>query len=271
MVAIVLNHILRAVDFRPIEFNLRESFRVLAEGRTRGDVLELPGVSIASAGAKFQMFNAAFLSGPVEKAPELDERLRQAANHFRSRGMRWSLWICEDWLARPVRRLLSRHCEDAGLRLCADMPGMAAQRLGAVSRTLPALEYVRVQSAQALADFHGVGSVCFHVPMDWFTEVFDAAMPVARSRFNCWVAYLDGLPVATAACMRTGSVLGLYNVATAPGHRKRGVAEAITRQVVNSYEGIESVVLQSTAHGFGLYERLGFRPVTRILVYNSVP
>jgi hypothetical protein len=31
------------------------------------------------------------------------------------------------------------------------------------------------------------------------------------------------------------------------------------------------VVLQSTSHGFGLYERLGFRAVTRILVYNSMP
>ena len=52
-------------DFRPVEANLRESFRVLARGRERADVMELPGVSIASLGATFQMFNAAFLNAPV--------------------------------------------------------------------------------------------------------------------------------------------------------------------------------------------------------------
>jgi GNAT superfamily N-acetyltransferase len=257
------------VDFLAVEFNLRESFRVLAEGRARGDVLELPGISIASLGAEFQMFNAAFLSGPVENVAELDEGLSRAAGHFRTRGIRWSFWICEDWLSGPARRALPSKCERAGLRLCADMPGMVARRLRAAKRALPRLEYVRVESARTLQDFHGIGSVCFHVPLDWFTEVFDASMPAGRPRFHCWVGYLDGLPVATAACMRTGGVLGLYNVATAPGHRKRGVAEAITRHVIDAYEGVDSVVLQSTAHGFGLYDRIGFRSVTRILVYNS--
>ena len=70
------------MDFHPVEFNLRESFRVLAEGRRSGDVLELPGLSIASLGAKFQMFNAAFLNAPVANAAELDERLRQASSAF---------------------------------------------------------------------------------------------------------------------------------------------------------------------------------------------
>ena len=254
-----------------MEFNLRESFRVLAEGRAKGDVLELPGVSIASLGAKFQMFNAAFLSSPVEDVAELEDRLHHARNHFRSRAMRWSLWICEDWLTKPVRRVLSQKCERVDLRLCAEMPGMAAKRLRGAKRVLPHLEYARVESERALSDFHGIGAVCFHVPMDWFTEVFDSKMPAVRPRFTCWVGYLNGLPVVTAACVRTGKVLGLYNVATAPDHRKRGFAEAITRHVVETEGDADLLVLQSTAHGFGLYERLGFRPVTRVLVYNSMP
>ena len=259
------------MDFHPVEFNLRESFRVLAAGRKAGDVLELPGLSIASLGAKFQMFNAAFLSGPVANAAELEERLRQAAGHFRSRSMRWSFWVCDDWLAAPARRVLSQQCDRAGLRLSADMPGMMTDRLRSVKRTLPKLQFVRVDSARTLADFHGIGTVCFNVPLDWFSEVFDAAMPVERPRFSCWAGYLDGLPVATAACVRTGGTLGLYNVATAPGYRKRGFGEAITRHVASANADAETLVLQSTSHGLGLYERLGFRTVTRILVYNSMP
>lgn len=259
------------MDFHPVEFNLRESFRVLADGRPAGDVLELPGVSIASVGAKFQMFNAAFLSQPVDTPAELEARLQRAAAHFRSRALRWSFWFCEDWLAGSVRRTLSQKCERAGLRLASEMPGMGAERLRPVKRALPAVECLPVDSPEKLADFHGIGSVSFHVPMDWFTEVFDAQLPVARPRFHCWVGYLDGLPVTTAACVRAGGVLGLYNIATAPAYRRKGFAEAITRHVVRACAGPDSIVLQSTAHGFRLYDRLGFRSVTRILVYNSMP
>src|SRR5256885_13055848 len=42
--------------------NLRESFRIIAASRAVGELRELSGVSIASAGATFQMFNTAFRS-----------------------------------------------------------------------------------------------------------------------------------------------------------------------------------------------------------------
>ena len=105
------------MEFRIIEENLRQSFRILAAGRSRADVSELPGVSIASLGVAFQMFNAAFLSAPVETQSEMEARLQAAREHFDARGMAWSFWICEDWLARPVRRRLPRICQNFGLRL----------------------------------------------------------------------------------------------------------------------------------------------------------
>ena len=148
---------------------------------------------------------------------------------------------------------------------------MVADRLKPRKRVIPEIECVPVNSERTLADFHGIGSVSFHVPLEWFTQVFDAETPVARPRFSCWVGYLDGQPVTTAACVRAGGVLGLYNIATAPLFRRRGFAEAITRHLVRTCAGGAGIVLQSTAHGYRLYERLGFRSVTRILVYNSMP
>src|SRR5580658_2336942 len=109
------------MEFQPIEENLRQSFRVLASGRVGADVSELPGVSIASLGVAFQMFNAAFLSAPVETHQEMEARLQSALEHFKSRGLDWSFWICEDWLTRSVRRRLSRTCQNFGLRLSAEM------------------------------------------------------------------------------------------------------------------------------------------------------
>jgi ribosomal protein S18 acetylase RimI-like enzyme len=260
------------MDFHPVEANLRESFRVLAAGRPRGDVLEMPGVTIASLGVAFQMFNAAFLNQPAEGLKELECRLDLARRHFRSRSLPWSFWICEDWLDRPARRGLTQACARFGLRLSSEMPGMTAERLTPQKRALPELEIRRLDSAALLDDFRGVGAVCFHVPLPWFSEVFDGSLPDQRTGFACWVAYHDGQPVATAATVAAHGVVGLYNIATAPGQRGRGFAETVTRHAAGAAldaAGPIPLVLESTSSGFRLYDRLGFRTVTGIAVYNS--
>lgn len=254
--------------------NLRQSFRVLAEGRKDGAVTELPGVSIASLGAAFQMFNAAFFSAPIGTEAALHARLGMARDYFLARGQRWAFWICEDWLTSDgVRRRLSRACENVSLRLSSEMPGMAAEALAPPTRALPLLEFRRVNSETTLNDFRGIGANCFHVPLTWFSEVFNASITGAHP-FACWVGYRDGEPVATAATVVHEGVIGLYNVATAPAYRHRGFAEAITRYAVDEAAGKGGpapVVLQSTSGGMHLYQRIGFQPVTRILVYNSLP
>jgi GNAT superfamily N-acetyltransferase len=259
------------MSFRDVSDNLRQSFRALADARPGGDVLELPGISIASLGVSFQMFNAAFVSAPVETQSELEERLRTARSYFDSRGLDWALWTCEDWLTPVVRRKLSRTCEMHGLRLSSEMPGMAADRIQPPQRRLPELEVRRVETEASLNDFRAIGSNCFHVPIVWFSEVFDERV-ASRQAFVCWVGYRDGTPVATAASVASDGVLGIYNVATSPEYRKCGYAEAITRYTIDAalrQGDARRFVLQSTAAGQRLYERMGFRPVTRVLVYNS--
>jgi ribosomal protein S18 acetylase RimI-like enzyme len=277
--AIVLHHILAqvAAEFESWEANLRQSFRVLAQGRPRADVAELDGVSIASLGASFQMFNAAFLNRHVAGREDLEARLVCAQTLFAARSLPWAFWICEDWLARPARRALVRACEEFGLRAAAEMPGMIADSLREprrfASHRQAALRFTvrRAQGAGAMEDFRAVGSVCFHVPPIWFGEVFDDAM--AGRAFTCWVGYHDERPVSTAATVVSDGVIGLYNVATLPGARGRGYAEAITRHAIASAtreSGLQRVILQSTALGERLYRRLGFREVSRVVVFNSL-
>lgn len=259
------------MGFRDVADNLRQSFRELAGDKPHGEVLEFPGVSIASLGVMFQMFNAAFLSEPVETPAALAERLQTAKQYFDARQMQWSFWFCEDWLAAGIRRKLSRTCESHALRLSAEMPGMVAESIQPPLRPLPEIEVRRVQAGSSLNDFRAIGSTCFHVPFAWFSEVFDERVS-ERGAFVSWVGYRDGIPVATAASIRSDGNLGIYNVATAPEFRGRGYGEAITRYAIQAGAGegnVNRVVLQSTSQGQGIYERMGFRPVTRMLVYNS--
>jgi ribosomal protein S18 acetylase RimI-like enzyme len=260
----------KSVSFENIAENLRESFRVIAASRGAGEVRELPGVSIASAGVTFQMFNAAFLSAPVVTEAELAQRILLPSLYFNARGLEWAYWVCEDFLESKARRRSRQIFERHGLRHSVDLPGMLAERIHPPVKRLPGLEVKRVSDGATWEAFCAIGSVCFHVPIAWFCEVFDSGS--VWGRFAAYVGYVDQEPVATAAVVIGGGVVGVYNVATLPAHQRRGYGEAVMRQALadtGQQHGAGPVILQSTPAGFRLYERMGFRTVTRVAVYAT--
>jgi len=151
-----------------------------------------------------------------------------------------------------------------------ELPGMVAEELPAPRRALPALDVRRVRGGPVRDDFCAIGSVCFNVPLPWFQEVFAAS--TVWDEFVCWVGYLGGEPVSTAATVTSGGVVGIYNVATLPGHQRRGYGEVVMRHAVAAAQrehGFTRTILQSTSQGFRLYERLGYRTVAKVAVYSS--
>ena len=112
--------------------------------------------------------------------------------------------------------------------------------------------------------------MCFHVPLSWFREVFDDES--VWQKFAAYVGYVNGEPVATAAVVLGGEVAGVYNVATLPGRQRRGYGEAVMRYALadtRRTHGVERTILQSTPAGLKLYERMGFRTITRVSVYST--
>jgi len=258
------------VTFETVADNLRESFRVVAAGRSAGEVRELPGVSIAAAGVTFQMFNAAFLSTPVRTEAELEQRIHLSTAHFQSRGLEWAYWVCEDWIDGRTRRKSRLMFERLGLRHAVDLPGMVADSIAPPVKPLPALTIRRVADDATRAAFCAIGSVCFHVPPNWFREVFDN--PWVWERFAAYVAYQNDMPVSTAAIVMGGGAVGVYNVATMPDQQRRGYGEAVMRHAVAEAQkehGVERSILQSTPAGLHLYQRMGYRTITRVSVYAS--
>jgi GNAT superfamily N-acetyltransferase len=250
--------------------NLRESFRAIASSRTPGEVRELAGVSIASAGVTFQMFNAAFLSAKVATEADLAQRILLASLHFGNRGLEWAYWVCEAWLEGKARSRSRYIFERHGLRHTVDLPGMVAERVAPPVKRLPAVEVRRVRDNASRDAFCGIGSTCFHVPFLWFQEVFDHER--VWERFAGYVGYVDGEPVSTAATVMGCDAIGVYNVATVPDHQRFGYGEAVMRYALDDARrehGIERSILQSTPAGYGLYERMGYRTVTRVAVYAA--
>jgi hypothetical protein len=258
------------VDYTAVEENLRESFRALARHSRTGDIREYEGVSIASVGVAFQMFNAAFLSSPVKDEADLRRRLTQCSVHFSARELGWAFWVCGGWLPSNVRRRFRQIFRDHRMQLASELPGMVLERLPPPRRALPRLEIRRVAGGATRQDFCAVGSTCFGVPLPWFREVF--ANEAVFGEFASWVGYADGEPVTSAAAVAAAGVVGFYNIGTMPGHQRRGYAEAIMRHAAEECRreyGIERTILQSTPQGLRLYERLGYRTVTEVTVFAS--
>lgn len=243
---------------------------MIAASRAPGEIRELPGVSIAAAGVTFQMFNAAFLSAPVHTQPELEQRVLLASMHFQSRGLEWAYWVCEGYLVGRAQRRARHTLERQGLRHSVDLPGMVAERVAPPMKLLPRIETRRVCDAVTREAFCGIGSVCFHVPLAWFHEVFDSA--AVWDKFESYVGFVDGVPVSTAAIVMGGGAMGVYNVATVPDRQRHGYGEAVMREALADARrryGVERTILQSTPAGYKLYERMGFRTVTRVGVYST--
>ena len=258
------------MEFQCVEANLRESFRVVAAHRQGGELREMEGVSIASAGVTFQMFNAAFLSAEVPTETVMDRRVAQAAVHFAARGQRWAYWICDGWLESRTRRRLQQVFRKHNLYQAVELPGMLADELRPPARELPEIDVRRVSGGPVKDAFCAIGSLCFNVPLAWFREVFEGDS--VWNDFAAYVGYLDGEPISTAAIVIGGEAAGVYNVATMPDRRRCGYGEAVMRYALEQARqehGLSRTILQSTPQGLALYERMGYRAVTSVAVFCS--
>jgi ribosomal protein S18 acetylase RimI-like enzyme len=75
-----------------------------------------------------------------------------------------------------------------------------------------------------------------------------------------YLARLDGVPVASATLFMGGGAAGIYNVATLPPARGRGIAAAVTLAALREAEaqGETVGVLHASEMAYSVYRRMGF-------------
>lgn len=254
-----------------VDENLREAMRVLARASQSGEVRDYPGLAIASAGVDFPTFNAALLSAPVADATELGRRVTLAAVHFGARRLPWSLWACVDWLGSALQPALPAALARAGLGTAAELTGMIADVLVPPSRDLPELDCRNAADEPTRRAFAQILSAVFGVPLALACDIYGGDRLWRNGLAGC-VGFVNGRPVATAATLIAADAVGVYSVATLPEHRRRGYGEAITRLALGracQASGLRRRVLQASDSGLPLYQRMGFRAVTRFVIGSS--
>lgn len=83
---------------------------------------------------------------------------------------------------------------------------------------------------------------------------------VEEKNIQLYLGVLDGVPVATAATIQTGSAASLEFVSTLQEYRRRKAAITVSSHALSKLfaNGAEAVSLSGASEAVGLYERLGF-------------
>jgi GNAT superfamily N-acetyltransferase len=155
-------------------------------------------------------------------------------------------------------------------------PGMAADLEMLADVAMPAgLQVQRVTSPAGLDGYRQVLSLGFgEGPTEaaWVCKVFER-IGLEDNSWHHFLGLLDGEPVATASVFLAAGVAGLYFVCTVPAHRGRGIGAAISHVPLASARdlGYRIGVLGASSMGYGVYERLGFRDVCDVQVYEWSP
>jgi GNAT superfamily N-acetyltransferase len=246
--------------------------RFFGRARDNGEVKDLPGVAVIYCGLDYAAFNAAVMSSPVSReGAELEERIASPGRHFHDRGLRWSYWFSDDYVRRPFLRRARALLEREGMSQLTDAPGMLADSLAPPSRRLPNLVVKPVCDDATRNAFAHITSISFDVPWTVCREIYIPER-AWRGSFRGFLGYVNGTAVTSTAFVFAAGAVGVYSVGTLPGHRSRGYAEALMRNVLDKARaetGCQRTSLQSTRSGYQLYLRMGYRPVTNYTVYMT--
>ena len=85
-----------------------------------------------------------------------------------------------------------------------------------------------------------------------------------------YLAQANGTPSACAAACDTDGDCGIFLVATLPGARGRGLAGTlVSRALLDARRGCTTSTLQATKMGEPVYERLGYRTLGRLQMWEQ--
>jgi hypothetical protein len=234
--------------------NMVEAFTAIV-GFVPGAVIRRTGgIAVIASGLPASLFNQVL----VEADDATPAAIREAVAGMRGRGAPWivNLRAGLDDRFVPVLR-------DLGLAVAEDesAPGMALHPIPA-GGSGPTHTIRLVRDDQGVADHADVIVEGFGMPRELVAPIITPGFAAAEG-VALYVGYLDGRPVTSGAGMRTGHTIGVYNIATVQDARRRGFGAEMTARVAADglAAGCDVAILQASAMGYPVYERMGYRTV----------
>ena len=191
-----------------VDQNLRAAMRCYANLGNGSEARDYPGVTVASSGLDAAVFNSAMLT---EYTANLEGLIDVVDVHFRSRGLRWTFWICDDLLAPELRDWRMRNIfRSKGMTRIAEAPGMYAESLLPHTRRPAPMTFARVTTERARLEFAHIASVVFSLPFGTSKRIYGAP-GLWQAPTQGWVGYFEGKPVSIVTIVVAGDAIGVYS------------------------------------------------------------
>jgi predicted acetyltransferase len=89
--------------------------------------------------------------------------------------------------------------------------------------------------------------------------------------FNYYLGYLGETPVASSILFKGNETAGIYYVGTLHEARNRGIAKAMTNNLLKNAktEGYKISVLHASERGCPLYKNIGFKKYYNMNIYKK--
>jgi ribosomal protein S18 acetylase RimI-like enzyme len=216
-----------------------------------GSAWDYPGISCFLSTVPRRAFNQVILStSGVIGVGDLSD----AIGHMVGSGLKYRVRFLDssDHMLRP-------RLESLGLVSAGRLPAMVFD--GDVPEgksTGPRVE--RVTDARGLRDHVEVVAEAFEWEPDQLGQVFRHPI-VTEPSWTGWTGYENGTPVAAVQLVTHAGTGGIYYVAVAAEHRRKGYGEAITLVAMRAAaeRGAKVLTLTASEYGYPVYKRLGFR------------
>ena len=254
-----------------IERNLFELFTHFRRW-SHVDVEDTPELLLTTSAIPFPLFNNVLRAGFLPE--RADETIQCVTEHYADQGVPALWWVGPSSQPDDLGTRLLRH----GFCLYDSVPGMGI-KLRALKNTDPAprgLSIRRVEDVETLTHWCQVMQTGFRLTDSVSEGVYElcAAMGIGASEpLQHYVGYLDGQPVASSSAHFGLDAVGVYNVATVPTARGRGIATQMTLRPLHDARvaGYQTGILHASRDSFGVYARLGFSTFCQIGQYIWMP
>lgn len=201
----------------------------------------------------------------VSRPPAADERalIADSLGYFRSAGLTSASW----WVDPSVStRDWEPHLRRFGFRPEWTTPTMMLALTAAplANRASPGLEIREVLDDELLREWTCTMVAGFGLPESWQESIAELLRGAGYGGpLRHWVGYVRGSPAGISSLFVGAGVAALRYLATVPEARGRGVGAAMASHALSAAQaqGQTTAVLESSAAGYELYLKLGFRMV----------
>jgi len=201
-------------------------------------------------------------------SPTSDDKnfIQETIQYFKERQV--ETFSC--WLKPPLKRSdWGAFLSEYGFGFSDGTPGMAVDlhTFPEIPATPEGLEVHPVEDKATMRTWAHVFTIGYGMPPAWEGMIFDVWNALGLDfPVRNYLGTLDGEPVSTSTVFYGAGVAGIYDVATLPEARGRGLGTALTlAPLLDARQaGYRIGILQSSEMGFGVYKRMGFRHLCQI-------